>query len=67
MVPSLRSTIIVLGIGLIVLVGAWLYWSSWSSAKIFEECHTTNPDTATEYEIYSECMKSYGLDPEDWE
>lgn len=67
MVPSLRPTIIVLGIVLIVVVGAWLYWSSWHSGNIFAECRATNPNDPVEYEIYSECMKSYGLDPEDWE
>lgn len=67
MFASLRSTIIVLSVGVVVLVGVWLYWSSWSSHKIFAECRATNPDDPVEYEIYSECMKSEGLNPEDWE
>lgn len=67
MVPSLRSTIIVLGIGLLVIVGVWMYWSSWSSGSIFTECRATNPNDPVEYEIYSECMKSHGLNPQDWD
>lgn len=54
-------------LGIIVVIVGSILWFSWNSKEIFEECHKLQKYTFETDAAYSNCMKSHGLDPEDWE